>query len=280
MNRLPVRTTTPGEVMDATLGAVTVGLVPVMGPLHEGHLSLIRRSDMENDDTVVALFDPSGDTLDLSDREIRIAAGSGARIFYSPHRETLTPPGFRTRVHVQGLTDRWESDGRPGRFDRATTFFTILLNQLQPTRTYVGEKHLQRLVVLQRMHEDLSLAGEIVGCPTVRDPDGLPLSSYNAKLTPEDRSAAIAIPNALFAMQQRVVEGETDVDTLLVLGHEIIAAQPAVELEYLAVVDPATFDPVDRVIPESRVIVAGTVGDARIIDNIHLDPVIPGHPDV
>jgi pantoate--beta-alanine ligase len=258
--------------MDATIGAVTVGLVPVMGPLHEGHLSLIRRSDLENDDTVVALFDPSGDVLEIPDRDIKRAAENGARIFYQPHRETLVPRGFRTRVQVRGLTDKWENESQPGRFDRAATFFTILLNQLQPTRTYVGEKHFQRLVVLQRMHEDLALPGEIVGCLTVRDLDGLPMSTYNASLTPEDRAVAIALPNALFTIQQRVVEGETDVARLLEHGREIIEAQPELALEYLAIVDPETFEAVDTVVTGSRAIVAGKVSRARIIDNVHLDP--------
>lgn len=280
MSRQPVRTSTPDQVMDATLGAVTIGLVPVMGALHEGHLSLIRRSDLENDDTIVALFDPSSDVFEVSDNDIEVASENGARIFYCPHRETIAPPGFRTRIQVRGLTDRWENDSQPGRFDRATTFFAILLNQIRPTRTYVGEKHLQRLVVLRQMHRDLSLSGEIVGCPTVRDADGLPMSSYNARLSPEDRAAALAIPDALFAMQHRVVEGETDVEALLALGREIVGAQPAVMLDYLAIVDLATFDPVETVVTGSRVIVAGNVGSARIIDNIHLDPGGSGRTEV
>lgn len=279
MSREPVKTTTPDEVMDATLGAMTIGLVPVMGALHAGHLSLIRRSDLENDDTVVAIFDPSGSIPTVSDDDIRTAWEGGARIFYRPERETILPSGFSTRVHVDGLTDRWEEEFRPGWFDRVTTFFAILLNQLQPTRTYVGEKHLQQLAILRRMHEDLSLSGTIVGCPTVRDPDGLPLSSYNARLSPDDRQAALAIPSALFAMQHRAVEGERDAETLLALGHEIMADQPAVTLEYLAIVDPDTFEPVATIVTGSRVIAAGHVGDARIIDNIYLDPGGTGHRD-
>lgn len=272
MMRDAVTTSLPGEVMDATLGAMTIGLVPVMGTLHEGHLSLIRRSDLENDDTVVAIFDPSGGVPEVSESDIQTARDEGARIFYRPERETVIPDGFATRVHVDGLTDRWEGEARPGRFDLVTTSFAILLNQLQPTRTYVGEKHLQQLAILRRMHEDLALVGEIVACPTIRDPDGLPLSSYNRKLSEQDRAAALAIPKALFAMQHRAVEGEREPNTLLALGQEIIATQPSVTLDYLAIVNPATFEPVDQVVSGSRVIVAGHVGEVRIIDNIHLDP--------
>jgi pantoate--beta-alanine ligase len=272
MTRQPLMTTTPPEVMDATLGAVTVGLVPVMGRLHEGHLALIRRSDLENDDTVVAIFDPNGTTPALGEDDIRTAHGEGARIFYCPDPETIFPEGFATHILVDGLDDRWEGEFRPGRAGRTTAYFAILLNQLQPTRVYVGEKHLQRVALLRRMQRDLSLPGEIVPCPTVRDPDGLPLSSYNLRLSPDDRAAALAIPDALFAIQQRVIEGETDPAALLATGREIIAAQPGVELQYLAIVDPETFDPVDRVVTDSRAIVAATVGDVRIIDNVHLDP--------
>lgn len=272
MTRPAVKATTPAEVQDATLGAVTTGLVPVMGPLHEGHLSLIRRADLENDDTIVAVFDPNGGEVPLTDDDIRTVREQGARIFYLPAPETIFPPGFATHVLVDGLDDRFEGEIRPGRSGRTAAYFAILLNQLQPTRTYVGEKHLQRLALLRRMHDDLSLPGTIVSSPTVRDLDGLPLSSYNMRLSPEDRAAAIAIPNALFAIQQRVVEGETDAQALLALGREIIGAQPAVELQYLAIVDPDTFDPVDPVMTGAYAIVSGRVGETRIIDNIHLDP--------
>lgn len=272
MTRQPVTATLPSEVMDATLGAVTVGLVPVMGALHEGHLALIRRSDMENDDTVVALFDPNGPSPAVPEGDIRTAHDEGARIFYCPDPQTIFPDGFATHISVDGLDDRWEGEFRPGRSGRTTAYFAILLNQLQPTRIYVGEKHLQRLALLRRIRQDLSLPGEIVACPTVRDPDGLPLSSYNARLSPDERAAAIAIPDALFAIQHRVVEGETDPERLVAIGREIIAAQPTIDLQYLAIVDPERFDAVDRVVTGSRVIAAARVGDIRIIDNIHLDP--------
>ena len=272
MTRQPLMTATPPEVMDATLGAVTVGLVPVMGTLHEGHLALIRRSDLENDDTVVAIFDPNGHIPAISERDIRTAHEEGARIFYVPELETIFPDGFATHIHVDGLDDRWEGEFRPGRTGRTTAYFAILLNQVQPTRVYVGEKHLQRLTLLRRMQADLSLPGEIVACPTVRDPDGLPLSSYNARLSDGERAAAIAIPDALFAIQQRVVDGETDHERLLADVRAIVAAQPEVELQYLSIVDPETFSPVGRVVTGSQAIVAAKVGDIRIIDNIRLDP--------
>ena len=270
MPRPPIRVATPGDVMDATLGAVTVGLVPVMGPLHEGHLSLIRRSHAENDDTVVAIFDPARGAISVPEADIAEAFREGAHVFYVPETETVWPTGFSTSVHVAGLTDRWEGESRPGHFDPVTTLIVILLNQIQPTRTYLGAKHLQQLAVLSRVHGDLSLSGEIVACPTVRDPDGLPLSSYNGGLSEEERAAALAIPGALFAIQQRALEGETSTTALLEMGREIIARHPIIELDYLAIVDPKSFEPLPGVVTGAHAIVAAIVGATRIIDNVHL----------
>jgi pantoate--beta-alanine ligase len=275
--RRPTRFTTPADVMDATLGAVTIGLVPVMGSLHAGHHALIRRSHAENDDTIVAMVDPSGKPLDLSESDLKEAGDEGARIFYLPSPTTVFPDGFATLVHVEGIADRWEGASRPGHFDRVTTLITILHNQLQPTRTYLGEKHLQQVAVLERVHRDLSLAGEIVPCPTVRDPDGLPLSSYNCRLTDDERAAALAIPNAMFTIQQRALDGETQSTALEEIGRQIIASQPLLTLDYLAVVDPETFDPLTEIATGARAIVAATIGGTRIIDNIHLQRGA-GHP--
>lgn len=270
MPRSPVRTATPADVMDATLGAVTIGLVPVMGSLHEGHLSLIRRSHAENDETVVAVFDPAEGTITVEDDAIADACREGGHIFYLPESGTIYPSGFATSVHVEGLMGRWEGESRPGHLERVTTLIVILLNQLQPTRTYVGDKHLQQRAVLNRVHQDLSLSGDIVACPTVRDPDGLPLSSCNSALSEEERATALAIPNALFTIQQRALEGETSSSSLEETGREIVAAQPAVELDYLAIIDPETFEPLTGVVTGAHAIIAATVGATRIIDNVHL----------
>jgi pantoate--beta-alanine ligase len=263
--------------MDATLGAVTIGLVPVMGPLHAGHLGLIRRSHAENDDTIVAMVDPGGKLLDIGESDLKEAGEEGARIFYVPAPSTVYPDGFATLVQVQGLADRWEGASRLGHFDRVTTLITILLNQLQPTRTYLGEKHLQQVAVVERVHEDLGLSGEIVPCPTVRDPDGLPLSSYSSSLTGNERAAALAVPDAMFTIQQRALDGETDVATLEEGGRQIIASQPLLTLDYLAIVDPETFEPLTEVATGARAIVAATIDGTRVIDNVYLQRGT-GHP--
>lgn len=270
MLRRPVRATTPADVMDATLGAVTIGFVPVLGEIHAGHLALIHRSHQENDDTIVAIADPEGGMIDVPEDQLAAARNEGARIFYFPEPGMMYPQGFSTTIHAGGLTERWEGANGSGHFDRMTTLMAILLNQLQPTRTYVGEKYLQLVGAIRRMHRDLSLPGEIVVSPTVRDPDGLPTSAGHASLSQDQRVAAQAIPNALFAIQQRAMEGETGSEVLEAVGREIIAAHPELELEYLAIVDPETFEPIPAVRTGARAIAAGTVGTARILDNVHL----------
>lgn len=264
--------TTPDAVLDSTIGAMTIGLVPIMGSIHEGHVALIRRSDLENDETVVALFDPSGDSHQVSPNEIEIAREAGARIFYHPEQDEIFPEGFATSVRVPSLARHWEGEARKGHFDRVTAYFVILLNQLQPTRTYVGEKHLQQLRILQQMQGDLRLSGEIVPCVTVRDPDGLPLSSYNASLSGKEREAAVAIPEALFSIQQAATNGERNAAALKTIGEKILSAQPLLSLDYLAVVDADTFDSVDEISTGDYAIIAGVIGETRILDAVYLDP--------
>lgn len=262
--------TTPDQVRDATIGAMTIGLVPIMGTMHEGHLALIRRADLENDETVVVIFDPAGDVPEISPNDLLAANAAGARIFYRPDPATIFPPDFSTSVRVPGLSAKWEGAARQGYFDCVTAFFVVVLNQLQPTRTYVGEKHLQQLMILQRVHDDLNLSGEIVPCVTVRDPDGLPLSSYNTKLTDVERVAAVAIPQALFAMQHASANGQQDATTLLAIGREIVDKQTLLNLDYLAIIAPETFAEVDAVSDGDYAIIAATIGETRILDNIHL----------
>lgn len=271
-HRRTITATTPDDVLDAALGAMTIGLVPIMGSIHAGHLSLIRRSDLENDETVVALFDPSGAVPDVSQDDISMVREAGARIFYRPEPADIFPEGFATSVRVPSLAKHWEGEARRGHFDRVTAYFVILLNQLQPTRTYVGEKHLQQLRIIQQMHGDLALSGEIVPCVTVRDPDGLPLSSYNASLSDEERAAAVAIPQALFAIQQAATNGERNALALRAIGEDILSAQSLLQVDYLALVDTGTFDSVDEISTGNYAIVAGTVGETRILDAVHLDP--------
>ena len=305
------------EELRAALGDEAPGLVPTMGALHEGHLALILRSAAENARTVVSVFvNPTqfNDPADLAryprdlDRDVTLAAEVGADIIFAPAVETIYPPRFATSVDVAGLTDRWEGAARPGHFRGVATVVTILLNLVRPARAYFGEKDYQQLVVVRRLHADLKLPGEIVGCPTVRDHDGLALSSRNARLSPDERVRAAAVPRALFRMVEVARSGEVDAERLIEAGSEEFGAAvsrseptrsgtgrphrvappsnapprvrvtapseavPALVTEYLAVVDGESLEPVATVRAGARALVAARIGGVRLIDNVALDP--------
>lgn len=270
MLRRPVRSGFPTDIMDATIGAMTIGLVPVMGTLHEGHLSLIRRSYAENDETIVAVVAREGGEAALPDMAMAEAGEAGVRIFYTPDPGTMYPGGHATTIHVAGLGARFEGEVDPGALERDATLVITLVNQVQPTRTYIGEKHLQLAMMLDRIHHDLAFSGEIVPCPIVRDADGLALGPYNAGLSGEDRATALAIPAALFTMQEAALQGETDADALIAAGRDVLDNSSALRLDYLAIVDPATFEPLSTVDTGARAIIAATAGTTRILDNVHL----------
>lgn len=266
------------ELRGARPGA-SVGLVPTMGALHEGHLSLIRRAAAENDLVVVSVFvNPKqfGDPADLEryprtlDHDIELASGAGASIIYAPEVETIYPGGFATSVHVSGVTEHWEGESRPGHFDGVATVVTILLTQMRPDRAYFGEKDWQQLVAIRRMHGDLGLPGGIVACPTVREADGLAMSSRNSRLSDQERATATVLSRALTAMREMAGTGETDALKLALMGAIIIRREPAVTLDYLQVVDPVTMEAIDTVRRGSRVIVAAKVGSTRLIDTMAL----------
>jgi pantoate--beta-alanine ligase len=252
-----------------------------MGALHEGHLSLIRRAAAENDLVVVSVFvNPTqfGDPADLEryprdlDRDTGLAADAGASIVYAPAAETIYPKGFATTVHVAGITERWEGESRPRHFDGVATVVSILLNQIRPDRAYFGEKDWQQLVMIRRLHTDLALPGTIVTCPTVREEDGLAMSSRNGGLGGEERVAATVLSRALFSMREMAARGETDALKLALMGAIIVRREPSVTLDYLQVVDPETLEPVDSVRPGARAIVAARIGSTRLIDTMALLP--------
>jgi pantoate--beta-alanine ligase len=263
------------------LGADQVGLVPTMGALHEGHISLIQRSADENARTVVSVFiNPTqfNDPADLAayprdfERDYELATKAGAELIYAPHVTEVYPAGFATSVEVAGLADRWEGEARPGHFKGVATVVTVLLNSVRPARSYFGEKDFQQLVIVRRLHRDLTLPGEIVGCPTVRDGDGLALSSRNARLSLEERSAAIVIPRALFRMAELIAYGERLTDPLIFAAQSILEQEPRIAPDYLAVVDPETLEPIAEITPGARALIAARIGSIRLIDNLELLP--------
>jgi pantoate--beta-alanine ligase len=257
------------------LGATQPGLVPTMGALHAGHFSLISRSARENPLTVVSVFvnpiqftnpgDLDRYPRNLS-RDAATAANAGADIVFAPDVSEIYPPGFDTTVEVGALTERWEGAARPGHFRGVATVVTILLNLVQPARAYFGEKDYQQLQVVRRFHRDLALPGEIVGCPTIRDKDGLALSSRNRQLAAADRAVALAIPRAIAAVQAAAKAGETNTVQLQRLALDKLTI-PGIATDYVAIVDGTTLEPLAKVAPGARVLIAATAGGVRLIDN-------------
>jgi pantoate--beta-alanine ligase len=267
------------ETIRRVIADRSVGLVPTMGALHDGHLSLIRRSVEENPVTVVSIFvNPtqfqSATDLAAYPRTLEVDAEkaftAGAAIVYAPDVGTIYPRGFASQILVLGVTERWEGESRPGHFAGVASVVTILLNTVRPVRSYFGEKDYQQLAMIRRMHADLLLPGEIIGCPTIRDRDGLALSSRNNRLSEHERNAAAAIPDALFAIRDRVANGEIETQELLPIGKAIIAAEPLLTIDYLAIVDGRSLEPIEKVLPGARALIAVVVGRTRLIDNIAL----------
>lgn len=272
----PIITSTAG--LRREMAGLAPGLVPTMGALHAGHASLIARSASNHDATVVSIFVNPKQFEDADDfarypqaspADVALAADSGATLIFAPTLHEMYPPGFATHVSVAGLGERWEGTARPGHFQGVATVVTRLIGLVEPARSYFGEKDFQQLQVVRRLHADLALPGEIVGCPTVRDDDGLALSSRNRRLTPAARRAATAIPRAL----ARMVESARNCDdaaAVLKIGMAVLDSEPAVQLDYLAIVDPETLAPLTQITPDARAIVAAEVSGVRLIDNAGL----------
>ena len=263
----------------------TIGLVPTMGALHEGHLSLIRRARSDCDAVVVSLFvnpsqfDEHAD-LDRYPRRERedadLAAAAGADIMFAPPVQEVYPPGFATSVEVLGVTDRLEGEARGvAHFRGVSTVVTKLLCMAQPDVAYFGQKDAQQAVVIRRLVADLNLPVRVEICPTVREPDGLAMSSRNALLDPDGRERALALAAALRAASERAVAGERSTETLL--GAAADAMVPfGVEPEYLTIVDPDTFAALERLDRPALLVLAARVGAIRLIDNVSLAPTVGG----
>jgi pantoate--beta-alanine ligase len=266
---------------------LTIGLVPTMGALHEGHLSLVARARAQCDLVVVSLFVNPAQFDERSDLEryprseehdAELAAGAGADVLFAPSVEEVYPPGFATAVEVLGVTDRLEGVVRGAEhFRGVTTVVTKLLCMAMPEIAYFGQKDAQQVVVVRRLVRDLNLPVRIEVCPTVREPDGLALSSRNALLSPDERERALAIPAALDAACESAATGERSADALLQAAREAMLSFD-VEPEYLALVDPETLEPRETLARESLLAVGARIGEVRLIDNAILRPPVTPIP--
>jgi pantoate--beta-alanine ligase len=255
--------------------ARTIGLVPTMGAFHAGHVSLMERSRAETDVVVVSLFvNPTqfGPGEDLAAyprdeaRDAAIAAEAGVDVLFAPPVEEVYPDAFQTTVRAGALAERLEGAQRPGHFDGVATVVVKLLNMVGPDVAYFGQKDAQQALVVRRVVQDLDIPARIEVCPTVREPDGLAMSSRNAYLADEERKRAVALRRALDAAERAVAAGERDVTAVATAARG--AMEPyGVEPEYLALVATDSLQPVEQIDGEILVALAARVGPARLIDN-------------
>ena len=260
----------------------SVGLVPTMGYFHEGHLTLMREARKRDDLVVVSLFvnptqfgrgedyaryprDPEGDA--------RAAAGAGVDLLFTPTVTEMYPPGDATGVEVSGpLVSGLCAPHRPGHFRGVATVVAKLCALAAPDRAYFGEKDYQQLQVIKRMAVDLKLPVEVVPVPTVREADGLAMSSRNAYLDPEERAAAPSLYRALAAAREAVARGEREGQGIIRAASEILGAQPQLRLQYLELVDAEQLTPLARLEQPGVLAVAAYLGKTRLIDNMRLEP--------
>jgi pantoate--beta-alanine ligase len=267
---------------DSRASGRTVGLVPTMGFFHEGHLSLMRRAREERDVVAVSIFvNPLqfGPNEDFEayprdvDRDLELAEREGVDLVFAPSRDEMYPAGAPlVTVDPGPLADRLEGAMRPGHFRGVATVVAKLFHASGPAAAYFGQKDAQQLAIIRRMTRDLSFPMGIVGCPIVREPDGLAMSSRNVYLSPEERAAATSLSRGLRAAGAALAAGERDATTLATAVAHEFDAEPLAALDYAVVVDEETFDEVDRVERPARALVAARVGKPRLIDNLLLAP--------
>jgi pantoate--beta-alanine ligase len=266
---------------DPRRDARRIGLVPTMGALHDGHLSLIRAARAENDVVVVSLFVNPAQFNEASDlaayprdeaSDARAAADAGADLLFAPPVEEVYPPGFATTVRVAGLTEQLEGEHRgAGHFEGVATVVCKLLNMAQPDVAYFGQKDAQQAAVIRRLVRDLDIPARIAVCPTVREPDGLALSSRNVHLKGEDRERALALSQALAAAEDAIASGERDPAAIAAAGRAAMA-RLGVDAEYVALVGIDDLLPVERIDGDVLVAVAARIGSTRLIDNTLVSP--------
>ena len=256
-----------------------LGLVPTMGFLHEGHLALVRRAREQDRTVVVSIFvNPAqfGPGEDLSsyprdmERDLGLLEKERVDMVFSPSQEEVYPQGYSTYVDVQGVTGPLEGERRPGHFRGVATVVAKLLTIVRPDRTYFGQKDGQQVAVIKRMSLDFNLGSEIIVVPTVREDDGLALSSRNVYLTEDERRAATVLYSSLCRVRDMWQDGVRDADQLRREAEAMIAAEPLAELDYFSVADAETLEELDLVGGRALALVAARFGRAHLIDNVVL----------
>lgn len=259
-------------------GGERLAFVATMGALHAGHMALVEEAKRRADKVAASVFvNPlqfgAGEDLDKYPRQeaqdLAMLEAAGCDLVWLPTAAQLYPQGFATTVSVADVSERWEGEARPGHFDGVATVVAKLLIAVAPDLALFGEKDFQQLAVIRRMATDLGLPVEIVGVPTVRETDGLALSSRNAYLSDEERSRALALPRALGAASDGILSGDP-IGRVLGQAKQALIDAGFLKIDYLALVDAATLEPVEEPRGETRLIAAATIGNTRLIDNIRV----------
>ena len=259
--------------------AGSVGFVPTMGYLHEGHLALVRHARTETLTVIASIFvNPTqfGPQEDFAtyprdpERDLALLEKENVGVVFMPSAQEMYPEGFSSSVAVEGITERLEGKPRPGHFMGVTTVVAKLFNIVQPDRAYFGQKDAQQLAVIRKMVSDLDMNLEIVAVPTVREPDGLAMSSRNTHLTPEERKAAPVLWKALCLARGHWENGEKDAARLRQEMTTLIEREPFAQIEYVSVADPETLEELEKVDSEALVSLAVRIGGTRLIDNTML----------
>jgi pantoate--beta-alanine ligase len=257
----------------------TWGLVPTMGALHPGHLSLVERARAENDRVAVSIFvnptqfAPGGDLSKYPrtlERDLELLEPYNVDVVFAPSESEMYPPGFQTFVSVEEITKPLEGAMRPGHFRGVATVVTKLFNIVQPDRAYFGQKDAQQVAVIKQMTRDLNLPVEIVVCDTLREQNGLAMSSRNAYLSPSEREDAAVIHRALSAARAAYARGERDAEELRTIMRQVLAQQPSARVEYISAADPTTLQELDRIDDGVLLSMAVRFGTTRLIDNMLL----------
>jgi len=257
-----------------------LGLVPTMGALHDGHLSLVRAAKSKCDVVVVSIFvNPTqfGPNEDFAkyprsfERDCALLEKENVDVVFAPSVEEMYPPGAVTYVTVEGLSEKLCGKSRPGHFRGVTTVVAKLFHIVEPDVAFFGQKDAAQVAIIRRMVRDLNFPVEIVACPIVREADGLALSSRNAYLDPGQRKSALVLFGSLIHAQEMFARGERDATKLLAVGRETFRKEPAVRLDYFEIVNPDTLDPLTQISKPALVAVAAFVGTTRLIDNVMLD---------
>ena len=257
-----------------------VGFVPTMGYLHAGHISLVKKAREECKSVVVSIFvNPTqfGPSEDLGKyprdlpRDLSLLESAGVDLVWTPDSEIMYPPGYQTWVSVEKLTLPLEGAQRPGHFQGVTTIVTKLFNSVQPQKAYFGQKDAQQAAVLSRMSVDLNFPIEISICPTVREADGLAMSSRNSYLAPEERKAATVLFRSLSAAKEAFERGNRNAETLRQIARDLINREPLAKIQYVSCADYETLTELEEIKGKALISMAVYIGKTRLIDNFILE---------